>query len=128
MNSINEKEINNIMSQKEIKRTITPEMIRHFTIHLHEQEKSTSTIALYQRSLAALCKFLGDEPITKSTLIEWKESLIRRYAATSVNTMLAGINARQHGVDTCCCISPYQAFFPFDQSTFCDRLIAEKFA
>ena len=81
------------MSQKEIKRTITPEMIRHFTIHLHEQEKSTSTIALYQRSLAALCKFLGDEPITKSTLIEWKESLIRRYAATSVNTTLAGINA-----------------------------------
>lgn len=80
-------------SQKKANRVITPKMAEHFTLHLKEQEKGASTIELYQRSLAAFCKFLGDEPITKSTLIEWKESLTERYAATSVNTMLAGVNA-----------------------------------
>ncbi|MGX8702190.1 tyrosine-type recombinase/integrase [Caproiciproducens sp.] len=81
------------MLQKEAKRAITPKTVKHFTVYLQEQEKSASTIELYQRSLAALCKFLGDEPVTKGALIKWKESLIVRYAAASVNAMIAGVNA-----------------------------------
>lgn len=81
-----------IMSKKE-NRSITTKMAEQFAIHLREQEKGASTIELYQRSLAVFCKFLEGEPVTKDALIKWKESLTKRYAATSVNTMLAGITA-----------------------------------
>ena len=81
-----------IISQKRANRIITTKMKKQFAIHLQEQEKSASTIELYQRNLAVFCKFLGEEPVTKGALIEWKESLTERYTATSVNTMLAGVN------------------------------------
>ncbi|ADL05760.1 tyrosine-type recombinase/integrase [Lacrimispora saccharolytica] len=81
------------MSQAKKKRDITPELIKRFSVYLREQEKSTSTIEKYKRDLAVLCNFLGDVPITKSALIDWKEYLTRNYAAASVNTMLAAVNA-----------------------------------
>ena len=81
------------MLQKGKKRVITPKMRECFAVYLREQEKSVSTIELYQRSLSSLCKFLGGEPVTKSVLIKWKETLTQQYAATTVNTMLAGVNA-----------------------------------
>lgn len=80
------------MMQKEKGRTIADHMTERFTIYLREQEKSASTIELYKRSFTALCKFVGERPFTKSVLLEWKESLMQKYAAISVNTMLAGIN------------------------------------
>lgn len=73
-------------------REITPGLIRRFASYLREQEKSVSTIEKYTHDIATLHAFLGGRPITRSALIEWKESLIKRYAATSVNTMLAAAN------------------------------------
>ncbi|GLC81283.1 tyrosine-type recombinase/integrase [Lacrimispora brassicae] len=80
------------MPQTKRKRDITPELIKRFAVYLREQEKSISTIEKYKRDLAVLCKFLGDVPLTKSALIDWKEYLTRQYAAASVNTMLAAVN------------------------------------
>lgn len=80
------------MSQKEMKWEITKEIISQFDDFMREQEKSLSTIKSYMRSLAALCAFLNGAPVVKSTLIEWKESLTRQYAAASVNAILAAVN------------------------------------
>ena len=80
------------MPQHQSKRTITPKLAERFAAYLREQEKSASTIALYKRNLAALCRFLSGEPVTKDALIKWKEQLTRQYAAASVNTMLTAVN------------------------------------
>ncbi|MEA4971175.1 MAG: tyrosine-type recombinase/integrase [Candidatus Pelethousia sp.] len=81
------------MPQTKKSREITPELIQRFSIYLREQEKSAATIEKYARDTAALCGFLNGSPVNKAILIEWKEGLSRQYAATSVNTMLAAVNA-----------------------------------
>jgi len=73
-------------------REMTPELIKRFAAYLREQEKSAATIEKYTRDLARLYEFLQGRPVTKSALIDWKESLTKQYAATSVNTMLAAVN------------------------------------
>ena len=73
-------------------RELTPELIRSFASYLREQEKSASTIEKYTRDIRALRVFLHGRAVTKSALIEWKESLTNQYAAASVNTMLAAAN------------------------------------
>lgn len=67
-------------------------LIEKFTTNLREQEKSSSTIERYKHNLIMLYNFLNNEPITKNKLIEWKEYLVKIYAATSVNAMLASVN------------------------------------
>lgn len=82
------------MLEKEYRhRKITLELINQFAVYLHEQEKSTATIHKYVHDLTALCAWLGGEGLTKSALIYWKERLTGRYAAASVNTMLASVNS-----------------------------------
>ena len=73
-------------------RELTPGLIKRFASYLREQEKSASTIEKYTRDIRALRVFLHGRAVTKSALIEWKESLTNQYAAASVNTMLAAAN------------------------------------
>ncbi len=79
------------MRQK-IEHSISLSLIESFTMYLREQEKSSSTIERYKHNLITLYKFLKNEPVTKNKIIEWKEYLVKKYAATSVNAMLAAIN------------------------------------
>lgn len=72
---------------------ITPALIERYSIYLHEQERSKATIQKYQHDIKTLVEFLNGRPITKAILIDWKQSLIERYAPASVNSMLAGINS-----------------------------------
>ncbi len=74
------------------RRNLAPKLIESFAVYLREQERSGSTIKKYKRDLTALCGFLQGQPITKNALIEWKESLIKQYAAVSVNSILAAVN------------------------------------
>lgn len=74
------------------KRNICLSLINRFTAHLVEQEKSKSTIERYTYNLNLLYTFLKNEQLTKNKLIEWKEELVKNYAATSVNAILAAIN------------------------------------
>ncbi|NLV87497.1 MAG: site-specific integrase, partial [Clostridiales bacterium] len=80
------------MMPEKKERIITPKITKSFSVYLREQEKTAATIESYQRSLTSLCNFIGNEPVTKSALISWKEALTQQYAPSSVNTMLAGIN------------------------------------
>lgn len=71
---------------------LTDKLIRRFCLHLREQERAAATIQKYRRDLFALRDFLGGGPLTKESLIEWKEALAATHAPTSVNSMLAAVN------------------------------------
>ena len=60
--------------------------------YLREQERSKATLQKYQHDLTALIIFLNGNELTKTELINWKESLINRYAPASVNAVLAAVN------------------------------------
>lgn len=81
------------MLQKKRSREVTAGLIKGFSAYLREQEKSAATVEKYIRDIAALHEFLNERAVTKGLLIEWKESLTKQYAATSVNTMLAAVNS-----------------------------------
>lgn len=67
--------------------------LQAFEKHLRENEKSSATIEKYLCDACAfLCWLDGREP-TKELTICYKEGLTERYEATSVNSMLAGINS-----------------------------------
>ena len=69
------------------------QQITVFLRYLREEEKSVATIEKYQRDLISLMTWLGGRPIDKERIIEYKEFLLARCAATSVNSMLAAVNS-----------------------------------
>ena len=78
------------MKKKEC--TLTTEQISHYAAYLWEQERAVQTIQKYMHNLNVLREHLNGRPLTKETLIAWKEQLIHTYAPASVNTMLAAVN------------------------------------
>ena len=80
------------MQNKEQQRFILPELIVQYAGYLREQEKSYATIQKYTRDLYSLCDYLKGAALTKSALIDWKQSLTEAYASASVNAMLAALN------------------------------------
>ncbi len=78
--------------QLEHKRIITPQQIEAYITYLRQQEKSEHTQKKYRRDLQALLAFLPQDECSKEDLLDWKDSLCQRLAATSVNSMLAAVN------------------------------------
>jgi len=77
-----------------MKRIITQEIVDRFNAHLLEEERSAVTIEKYNRDIAALRRFAGDNEINKELVIAYKQHLIESgYAERSVNSMLAAINS-----------------------------------
>ena len=72
--------------------TLTPDLIRRYARQLREQERAPQTIQKYVHDLTALAEFLGERPLTKAALLEWKESLIAAHAHASVNAKIAALN------------------------------------
>lgn len=66
--------------------------IREYLAHLREQERSPATVRKYAHDLKTLQDFLAGKELTKTTLIEWKQTLLERFAPASVNAMLAAVN------------------------------------
>ena len=72
---------------------------------LREQERSAGTIEKYMRDIRKFVRFLGDQTLSKETVISYKEELSRTYAVTTANSMLVAINrffqylgCREYGV------------------------------
>ena len=78
------------MQKKE--KAITADHIRRYLTHLQEQERSAATIQKYGHDLNALTSWLDGQPLTKATLIVWKEELTAVHAPTTVNSILAAVN------------------------------------
>ena len=74
------------MRKKDQLKTITPELIRQYSVYLQEQEKSTATIEKYIHDLTALYKYLEGQELTKTALLRWKGHLTEEYAPSSIKT------------------------------------------
>ena len=76
--------------KKEIK--ITDKAVKGFVEFLRDQEKSKSTISTYKRELFSLQMFLDDKPLTKSSLLAYKEIISAQYSPSSCNVSISAIN------------------------------------
>lgn len=79
------------MRKKEVK--LTDKLLNSFISHLHEQEKSNSTIQSYQRELFSLQMYIDDNKLTKDKLIEYKAILTKQYTPSTCNVAISAINS-----------------------------------
>lgn len=80
------------MNRKERNSNNHADMLEAFGEHLKREEKSRNTITKYTRDAGAFLQYLAGEELTKEKTVAWKELLVSRYAAASVNSMLAALN------------------------------------
>ena len=71
--------------------------ILRFTTYLKVEEKSKATIEKYERDVRKFLGFLGttnqiSNEISKAVVLDYKEMIIEKYQASSVNSMLASLN------------------------------------
>lgn len=75
-------------------RIITSEIVKQFEKYLREEEKSENTIEKYIRDIRAFMVYVGENKVTKETVIGYKSKLISEsYAVRSINSMLASLNS-----------------------------------
>lgn len=67
--------------------------LKEYETHLYSEERSENTVRKYDRDLRAFFSHLGDDEVSKEAVLCWKEALIKDYAPTSVNSMLAAVNS-----------------------------------
>ena len=73
---------------------ITERLLTQCEQQLRQDEKSEITIEKYLRDCRAFMRFAAAAPISKETVIAWKQQLVERgYAPRSVNSMLAAVNS-----------------------------------
>lgn len=75
-------------------RILTQEIIGIFAVFLKTEEKSPNTIEKYIRDVRAFSDAIHAEPVTKETVIAYKNKLLsENYAVRSINSMLASLNS-----------------------------------
>lgn len=75
------------------KKTISAELITRFKEHLILEERSWATVEKYIRDVRVFSDFVGDDEISKETVIEYKRQLQEKYKIRSVNSVLASLNS-----------------------------------
>ena len=83
---------------------LTDEYLLAFELWLKSNELSPGTIEKYARDIRAFSLWLDGREAGKETAAGWKEHLIdRRYAPSTINSMLAALNTFFHfiGRDDC---------------------------
>ncbi len=74
-------------------RILSNRQIEEFANHLKNEEKSRNTIDKYVRDTRAFAEYANGCEITKDIVLSYKIELQRKYAAGSVNSVLAAINS-----------------------------------
>ena len=68
--------------------------LRNFAAYLRQEEKSAGTIEKYLRDAATFAAHMDGAPVTKDAVAAWRDGLtVRGYAPTTVNSMVASVNA-----------------------------------
>lgn len=71
-------------------------MIDEYLLYLKQEEKSKATVEKYGRDLWRFYAYIDEHgekrKITKEVVISYKEHLMAKYAATSINSILAAVN------------------------------------
>lgn len=68
------------------------EQIEAYLEKLAAAERSAATLSKYRRDLRSFAAFMGERQLDKTAVVAYKETLTARYAASSVNSMLAAVN------------------------------------
>lgn len=77
--------------------TITPDTLCRFARHLKDEERSSGTWEKYLRDVRRFARWLGDRPLTREQVSDWKLHLLENgYAPATVNSMLAALNTTDH--------------------------------
>ena len=72
---------------------INTEQIDEFREYLYERENADATVSKYIADIRTFWRYLdGDYIIDKKRVIAYKEWLLRRYAVSSANSMIAALN------------------------------------
>ena len=80
-------------------RKLTEKSIRKFIDYLEYEERSPSTLERYTRDILRFSEWLGEgnadgkNQITKATVLNYKAFLLKKYAPTSVNSILSSLNS-----------------------------------
>lgn len=72
---------------------LTLQQLQQFETYLLQEEKSKATIEKYMRDVHAFYHFIKDTIISKEVALQYKQQLLDSYKSTSINSMLASINA-----------------------------------
>ena len=73
--------------------TITTDCLREFAAALVRAEKSPATVVKYTRYAAKFARFLGNQPLAKERVLDFKNQLAQNYTAAGANGMLAAVNS-----------------------------------
>jgi site-specific recombinase XerD len=74
-------------------RILTKESINDYESNLVNEEKSQITIEKYIRDVKAFANWIGYGEFEKSEVLSYKSELQKRYAPTSVNTVISSLNS-----------------------------------
>lgn len=80
------------MNQPYEARVLTNETVKDYLAALQEDEKSSATVTKYSHDLNMAAAYFGGVELTKQGLINWKHELVEKYAAATVNSILAALN------------------------------------
>lgn len=74
-------------------RRITEEMVQGFGAYLRREEKSPVTTQKYMSDVQSFMAYCDGRTTTKEMVLEYKHSMMERYAVRSVNSKLASLNS-----------------------------------
>lgn len=64
-----------------------------FKVHLYGDEKSKATVKKYLRDVGNFLNFCPEREIGRSVILEYKDSLAKKYTTASANSMLCALNS-----------------------------------
>ena len=68
------------------------ETVTAFVDYLKRAEKSRNTVEKYVRDVRHFLCFLGEDPLERDAVLLYKETLLKEYRPSSVNSMLVALN------------------------------------
>lgn len=72
---------------------MTENHIKSFEKYLYENEKSDITVKKYLCDIKKFSNYIGKGAVEKADVLSYKEELLRKYSASSANSMLAALNS-----------------------------------
>ena len=74
-------------------RKMTEQLIEEFADYLINEEKSKATLEKYTRDIRSFFQWLKGREFDKAVVLEYKNSIMEKYAPASVNSMLSSLNS-----------------------------------
>lgn len=73
--------------------TLTSKQITAYTEFLRREERAAATVEKYSRDIYAFVAWLGQRPVTKETVAQWKEQMIKdNVAPATINAKVSAVN------------------------------------